>query len=210
LAGGLALALAVGAVASSRQPNDAALAKQSLAGSEARLALRPDRAVMRVFARSATPGDAVPASIRDTLAQFAGAPVDPAINPGTSILSGARRAIADAGIAHASLYLVPTDKGSLCMLWAPDVYGGGCTAGFAPGAHAVYLRGFSNGQTWVWGILRNDVTSVDAVVNGQAVPVTLAPSAFFYQGSALPSSLQMTLTDGSVTTLSVSAVPSIK
>jgi hypothetical protein len=165
---------------------------------------------MRVFARSATPGDAVPASIRATLAQFAGAPVDPAINPGTSILSGARRAIADAGNAHASLYLVPTDKGSLCMLWAPDVYGGGCTAGFAPGTHAVYLRGFSNGQTWVWGILRNDVTSVDAVVNGQAVPVTLAQSAFFYEGSALPDSLQLTLNDGSVNDLPLSAVPSIR
>lgn len=210
LAAGLSLALAVGAVASSRQADRPAAAKQSLARSEARLATRPDRTVMRIFARSATPGDAVPASIQNTLAQFAGAPVDSAINPGTSILSDARRAITDAGSAQASLYLVPTDKGSLCMLWAPDAYGGGCTAGFAPGVHAVYLRGFSNGQSWVWGILRNDVTGVDAVVNGQALPVTLAQSAFFYQGSSLPDSLQLTLTDGSITTLSLSAAPSIK
>lgn len=210
VAAGLSLALVVGAVASSHRANSPAAAKQSLARSEARLATRPDRTVMRVFARSATLGDAVPASIQSTLAQFAGAPVDSAINPGTSILSDARRAIVDAGNAQASLYLVPTDKGSLCMLWAPDVYGGGCTAGFAPGVHAVYLRGFSNGQSWVWGILQNDVTSVDAVVNGQAVPVTLAQSAFFYQGPALPDSLQLTLNDGSVTNLPLSAAPTIK
>jgi len=210
LVAGLALALAVGAVASSRHSDNGTSAKQSLASSEASLAARPDRAVMRVFERAATPSDAVPAGIRQTLAEFAAAPVDSAVNPGAGIVSGSRRAIADAGSADASLYLVPTDKGSLCMLWAPDVYGGGCTAGFAPGTQAIYLHGFSNGQSWVWGIVRDDVASVQAVVDGQTLPVTVGQSAFFYQGSALPETLQLTLNDGSVTALPVAAAAALK
>jgi hypothetical protein len=138
--------------------------------------------------------------------QFSSAPVADAVNPGSGVMTSSRRALVGAGSEQASLYLVPTQKGSLCMVWVPDVYGGGCTQGFAAGAHAIFLRGSLNGEAHVWGLLRRDVKDVSAVVGGVSRPVTVGQSAFFFQGTTLPDALVLTLANGTTQTVPVAAM----
>jgi hypothetical protein len=92
------------------------------------------------------------------------------------------------------------------MVWVPDVYGGGCTAGFASGSQVVFLRGSSDGKAYVWGVARGNVTSIAAVVSGSRQAVTLGQSAFFYQGSSLPDALVLTLANGRTQTVPVAAL----
>jgi len=179
---------------------------ESLAQREAARDALPDTAVMAVFRRAPTPADAPPLSAQAVLRQFgAGLPAGDPTNPGVSDLTNSRLALVGAGVAHASLYLVPTNKGTLCMVWVPDI-GGGCTQGFTPGVNVIVMRGFINGSNHVWGIFRDDVKSVTAIVNGQDRPVTLGESAFFYEGTRLPSNLVLQLANGDNETVPVAAI----
>jgi hypothetical protein len=183
---------------------------ESLGQREAARNALPDSAVMAVFKRPATSADALPPSALAVLRQFhAGLPAADAINPGVGDLSGARRALVDAGIAHASLYLIPTNKGTLCMVWVPDI-GGGCTQGFMPGVDIIFLRGFTNGLNHVWGIARDDVESISAVVDGQIRPVAQGENSFFYEGTSLPRSLILQLANGDKRTVPVAAIPTLR
>jgi hypothetical protein len=92
------------------------------------------------------------------------------------------------------------------MVWVPDVYGGGCTQGFAPSTPVVFLRGTSLGKTYVWGVVRGDVKSVSANAGGASQPVTLGQSAFFYESSSLPDALVLTLANGQTQTVPVAAL----
>ena len=209
LTAGLVLALAVGAVASTTNHSSPSTRSRAAQGRVARTVL-PATAVMSIFARAARPSDALPTSTAGILAQFSQAPVADALNPGTAEQASARRALANAGVAGASLFLVPTNKGSLCMAWTPDVYGGGCTQGFETGTQVVFVRGFRNGEMHLWGIRRDDVDSIAAVVGGQARPVVLGENSFFYEGTTLPSQLDLTLTDGSHQLVNVAAPATLK
>ena len=183
---------------------------ESLTQREAARDALPDTAVMAVFNRPPTSTDAPPPSAQAVLRQFgAGIPASDPTNPGVGDLTGSRRALVGAGVAHASLYLVPTNKGTLCMVWVPDI-GGGCTQGFMPGANVIVMRGFINGSSHVWGIFRDDVKSVTAIVNGQDRPVTLGESAFFYEGTSLPSNLVLQLANGNKETVPVAAIPTLR
>jgi hypothetical protein len=205
LSAGLALAVAVGALASSGG-GDRAVSGRSPARAEAARSALPDARAMRVFQRAAVANDALPPAARAVVEQFSSAPVADAVNPGAGVMTSSRRALVDAGSQHASLYLVPTQKGSLCMVWVPDVYGGGCTQGFVPGSRVVFLRGSSFGTAYVWGILRADVKSVSALVGGAIRPVSVGQSAFFYQGSSLPDALVLTLANGTTQRVPVAAM----
>ena len=183
---------------------------ESLAQREAARDALPDTAVMAVFRRPPTSADALPPSAQAVLRQFgAGLPATDPTNPGVGDLTGSRRALVGAGVAHASLYLVPTNKGTLCMVWVPDI-GGGCTQGFVPGVDVIVVRGFINGSSHVWGIFRDNVKSVTAIVNGQDRPVTLGESAFFYEGTSLPSDLVLQLANGNKETVPVAAIPTLR
>lgn len=183
---------------------------ESLAQREAARNALPDSAVMAVFKRLPTSADALPASAQSVSRQFhAGLPAADPINPGVGDLSGSRRALVDAGIAHASLYLVPTNKGALCMVWVPDI-GGGCTQGFMPGVDIILVRGFTNGTSHVWGIARDDVRSISAVVDGRIRPVIQGENAFFYEGTSLPRSLVVQLANGDKKTVPVTAIPPLR
>jgi hypothetical protein len=208
LAAGLTLAFAVGAVASSTGSGGAS-AERSLAKAEAARDALPDSSVMAIFARPATATDALPTAAENVVHQFSTAPVPDAVNPGIADLANSRRALTGAGGEDASLYLVPTAKGSLCMVWVPDI-GGGCTQGFQPGTNAVVVRNSLNGVIHVWGIFRSNVKGVSAVVNGQAQPLTLGESSFFYEGDALPSNLILNLANGSTENVVVAAIPTLK
>jgi hypothetical protein len=181
----------------------------SLAGREAARDALPDTAVMTVFKRAPIAADALPRSAQIVLKQFGtGIPASDPTNPGVGDLTRSRLALIDAGQAHASLYLVPTNKGTLCMVWVPDI-GGGCTQGFMPGTGVIIVRGFHDGLSQVWGIVRDTVVSVSAIVNGQSAPVTQGESSFFYEGGTLPSSLILKLTDGGTKAVPVAAIPSL-
>ena len=183
---------------------------ESLAQREAARDALPDTAVMAVFKRAPTSADALPPSAQAVLKQFgAGLPATDPTNPGTGDLNGSRRALVGAGTAHASLYLVPTNKGTLCMVWVPDI-GGGCTQGFMPGVDIIVVRSFVNGLSHVWGIVRADVKSVSAVVNDQDRPVIQGESSFFYEGTSLPSNLILELANGSEETVPVAAIPTLR
>ena len=175
LTAGLMLALAVGAVASTTH--------SPAAQSPMTHKVLPAAAAMSIFARAARATDRLPSQTGGVFAQFSQAPVTAGLNPGVAEHASARRAIAGAGAANASLFLVLTDKGSLCMVWSPDVYGGGCTEGFEDAAQVVFVRGLHNGEMHLWGIRRDDVDNITAVVNGQSQPVTLGENAFFYEGA---------------------------
>jgi hypothetical protein len=199
IAVGLALALSVGAIASTRGHDTAS----ALARAEAARDQLPDTSVMSIFGRPATAADTLPAVDRAIVRGFGAAAVGAALDPGSAVLAQSRRAIAGAGPAAAALYLVPTDKGTVCMVWSPDVYPGGCSQGFEPGTDIVYVRGLANGRTVIFGIVKDGVTSVTAVVGGQDVPVTVGENAFFYEGSALPEQLLVRHADGGADTLAV-------
>lgn len=208
LAAGLTLALAVGAIASSTGSRGGS-AHRSLAQAEAARDALPDTSVMAVFARPATATDALPAAAADVVRQFSAAPVPDAVNPGTANIASSRRALIGAGNENTSLYLVPTAKETLCMVWVPDI-GGGCTQGFEPGTDAIVVRNSLNGVTHVWGIFRDNVKSVSAIVDGQTQPVTLGESSFFYEGATLPTNLILSMADGSTETAAVAAIPTLK
>ena len=208
LSAGLTLAFAVGAVASSTASSGPS-AERSLAKAEAARDALPDTSVMTVFARPAKATDALPKAGQSVVHQFSAAPVPEAVNPGTADLARSRRALTGAGDENTSLYLVPTAKGTLCMVWVPDI-GGGCTQGFEPGTNVILVRNSLNGVTHLWGIFRDSVKSVSAVVNGQIQPATLGESSFFYEGPSLPSDLILNLTDGSTQTVAVAAIPTLK
>jgi hypothetical protein len=181
----------------------------SLAAREAARDALPDTAVMTVFKRAPTAADALPRSAEIVLKQFGtGIPASDPTNPGVGDLTRSRRALVDAGQANASLYLVPTSKGTLCMVWVPDI-GGGCTQGFMPGTDVIIVRGFRDGLSQAWGIVRDTVVSVSAVVNGRSAPVKQGESSFFYEGDTLPSSLILRLTDGGTEAVPVAAIPSL-
>jgi len=208
LGAGLMLALAVGAIASSTRSN-AASAEHSLAKAQAARDALPDTSVMAVFARPATATDALPTAGQNVVHQFSTAPVPDAVNPGTADLANSRRALTGAGNESASLYLVPTAKGTLCMVWVPDI-GGGCTQGFEPGTNVIVVRNSVNGVIHVWGIFRNDVDSLSAIVAGQTKPVSLGESAFFYEGDILPTTLTVNLANGATENVAVAAIPTLK
>jgi hypothetical protein len=194
---GLMLALAVGAVASTSGDSSRSTGVAAVRQDEIARSALPDTAVMSIFARPARPSDSIPSATAGILAQFSQAPVPDYLNPGTAEQASARRALVGAGLANASLFLVPTAKGSLCMAWSPDVYGGGCTQGFESGVHVIFIHGFRNGEMHLWGIRRDDVSNIDAIVDGQSRPVVLGENSFFFEGATLPSQLDLTLTDGS-------------
>jgi hypothetical protein len=196
LAAGLTLALAVGALASTSSHSSPSTGAAAVRQAEIARSALPDTAVMSIFARPARPSDSIPSATAGILAQFSQAQVPDYLNPGTSQIASARRALVDVGQANASLFLVPTAKGSLCMAWSPDVYGGGCTQGFESGVHVIFIHGFRNGETHLWGIRRDDVSNITAIVDGQSRPVVLGENSFFFEGATLPSQLDITLTDG--------------
>jgi hypothetical protein len=190
---------------------DASLARRAIAGindalgrAEAARDALPDTSVMSVFRRSATATDVPPASARGVLRRIHGAPVNPAVNPGAAIYTQSRLALTGAGPLGASLYLVPTDKDTLCMVWVPDI-GGGCTQGFMSGTDVIYSRGLVNSGPQIWGIYRDDVASVSGVFDGDVRPLTNGESAFYYSGAALPSALILNLANGSTETVQVGA-----
>jgi len=181
----------------------------SLAGREAARDALPDTAVMTVFKRATTAADALPPSAQIVLKQFgAGIPARDPTNPGVGDLTRSRRALIDAGQAHATLYLVPTNRETLCMVWVPDI-GGGCTQGFMPGTDIIFVRSFHDGLSQVWGIVRDTVASVSAIVNGRSASVTQGQSSFFYEGDTLPSNLILKLTDGASEAVPVVAIPNL-
>lgn len=204
---GLMLALSVGAIASLRQ-GPPSLDGSQLRRAEAARAALPDTAVMAIFSRPATTDDAIPQAARQVANGFAAAPVPAALNPGNA-RAATRRALANAGVSNASLYLVPTDKGSLCMVWEPDVYAGGCTQGFTEGTHAIFLSGVTNGRSYVLGVFRDDVTSVAAVVGGERTPVTVGESAFLYEGTSRPDALVLQLSDGTTSTVTTAGTATL-
>lgn len=181
----------------------------SLAEREAARDALPDTAVMDVFERPRTADDALPPSGEAVAKQFGTAPVDPAISPGVGDTSDSRRALAGAGESHASLYLVPTSKGTLCMIWVPDI-GGGCTQGFMPGVDVIFVRGSRNGVSQVWGIFRDTVKNIRAVVGSQTRPVVQGSSSFLYEGPTLPDQLVIERKDGTTSTIQVSALQTLK
>lgn len=169
----------------------------------------PDIQVLAVFEHPRTGADALPPAAQDVVRQLDDAPVAAAIKPGQGEVSQARLALANVGPANASLYLVPTDKGTVCMIWSPETYGGGCTQGFEPGTDVIFVRGTTDGVPHVWGIFRDDVSKVTALVNGNSEPVSVGQSAFFFAGPTLPDHLVLTLNDGTTKTVPVDGLATL-
>ena len=69
-------------------------------------------------------------------------------------------------------------------------------AGIGAGGRHHPRRGFIDAVSHVWGVFRDNVEGVTAIVDGQDRPVTLGESTFLYEGTSLPSDLVLQLANG--------------
>lgn len=103
---------------------------------------------------------------------------------GQANAGGLRIAMSHLGTGDHSIFLVRTSKGRICE--GLTQFSSGCLEGLPPDvavtATAADPDGDNRGEApLVWGIARNEVKSVDVIVQGQAHPATLANNAYFYE-----------------------------
>lgn len=199
---GAAAAIAVQPSQASRpgQQRVSAAASHELARKERRLAMSsPDVAVIAAFQRPARPTDALPGQAASVLQSFNQAEVADALRAGAPNAASSRRVLHDVGKrGNLDLFLVPTDRSTICMVWVPDVLGGGCTPGFGPSSHSVVQTTVINGTTYVFGLLKDDVTAVTYVQDGLKQNAEFSTDgAFIIQTDGVPEDISATLADGS-------------
>jgi hypothetical protein len=199
--------LAVGTVAVAR-PHSSARAK-----APARVDTPvPSRAPLAVLRRPRNASDDLPEALEEDAAGLAGGPeLAPAVRNGAVSLPSSRLALSDLGEKNASLYLVPTAKGRICLLLTngPE----GCdTLPFTPARPANWglfdTDGYRTGSpTGVYGIVPNNVDRVTVVDDrGTRTDARLANNAYYLElgnGAAMPKSIILRFTDGASATMEV-------
>lgn len=152
---------------------------------------------MSVFASPANASDALPASLEEHVARFAGKDGVPAAqDPGSLSTADSRKLLVDAGNDKADLYAFPTAKGRVCMIFTSGPVGG-CFATFGGLSPVPFL--LSGSPVEVFGLVPDNVTDVDVVVNGVAHAAQVQTNAFFYQladSADFPEALSVTYRDG--------------
>jgi hypothetical protein len=103
---------------------------------------------------------------------------------GSAITSQFRVALDGLGVAHRSIYFFRTDTGGTCA--GLTGLSAGCYTQLPVGVHADstladpdYLG--TGDPAIVWGITRNDVKSVDVILNGTARPAVTGNNAYFFE-----------------------------
>ncbi len=108
---------------------------------------------------------------------------DPGYDPGTPLQSQSRRLIGpETGGDGYAIYALPTTNGWVCMVGYQHPGGGGnggCDKGLSDGV-ALDIGGDGE-STHVSGMLANDVTAVDVVIDGQPHPARLGRNAFMLE-----------------------------
>lgn len=139
---------------------------------------------LSAFATARTPADRLPAAAEQTLANIAAdaEALEASNRPGAPQVTQSRRLLAGVGPNDADFYAVPTNSGKVCFV---------ITAG-PSGCHSDFSRGplawgeydadalGSGNPIAVYGLARDDVTSVHVVVNGRRERAQLTRNAFFY------------------------------
>jgi hypothetical protein len=202
--------LAVGAVAVAR-PHSSARAKLPAS----RETPTPSRAPLAVFEQPRGPRDDLPASLRASAADLAGGPeLEPEVRNGTVALSSSRLALSDLGAKEASLYLLRTAKGRVCMVLTNGPQG--CdtlpfTAARPASWGLVDTDGYRKGSpTSLYGIVPNNVDRVTVVDDlGTRADARLGSNAFYLElgdGSAMPTSIVLGYAGGDSATIDLPAL----
>lgn len=209
--GGLALAIAVGAIASNSGGSHPASSKTSARLTDASIArVRPDRAVMRVFSRASTANDTMPAAAIAQAQSLGSAPdVDPSVLPGALDTSNARLV---ASLPNGwQLFGMPSAKGWICAILVGPNAGGGCFLGYSAKQSALVGRSMDNGSQFAWGFVRDDVKSATIDDNGAIRALPLGKNGFLYKAAAgnTLNSVSFKLANGTTQTVSFGAWQSL-
>jgi hypothetical protein len=203
LAAGLLVAVAVGAVAATRDTNT------STGMVPADQGVSPTKA-MSVFDRPSPAGEALSASSRKALVSLTQDEpgVASSLLPGNADLAKGRNLISS---PHWTLAAAPTGKGNVCsvVLDSDGTYtAGGCVDAFTGKLPIVpNITTLGSNTTVVYGLASDSVEAVAIVVNGVEHQATLSNDAFLFQPSsgASVSSVLATLADGSRVTVPLTA-----
>ena len=215
LIAGLSLALAIGAFAAVRSSDNSsnAMTKATASNENNAIATKlPDTAVMRVFAKAAAGADQLPGPAAAVVESFDNAPGVPEDTlTGRPQLDQARLVLSNVGPSGtASLYAVPTSKHLLCAVWYPDMAGGGCFQGFAPGSPVLFGQSVQDGVSYIWGFLTNDVKGVSIIEKSTPHPAILGRNAFYFDANSptsQPTAIVVELANGTSKTIPLSALP---
>lgn len=159
----------------------------------------------------------LPQSVIDQLSDLANPPaaVPDAARPGRPVVTQARALLTNVGVHKATLYGVPTGKGELCAIYSVAYGAFGCVATPEPGAPIQWgvgdLDAIGSGDPpFVEGLAPSDVTAIEVLAGTASWSAKLANGAFFFQlpgADMWPTALQVTRTDGSSDTVSISPPP---
>lgn len=144
---------------------------------------------LKAFARPISPRDAAAAhdqrvteAVDVVTADDANVPEE--FLPGHARAGGLRAALTHLGPSDRTIFLVRTTKGRICA--GLTGFSSGCLEGLPADVPLTAIaadpdRSGTGEAPLVWGIARNDVKSVDVIVDGSPYPAVMGDNAYFFQ-----------------------------
>jgi len=173
----------------------------------------PDRGPLAVFSKKRGPADVLPARLAASLGDLAGdASVPAALRNGTPQLEKSRLLLSNVGSTHADLYAFPTSKGYVCQAF--DAGPRGCSRSFTRelpvGLTRFDVDGLGTGTPMaIAGLVPNNITRVDVVVEGTAHAALLRNNAYFFEApnaAAQPEAVRVHFASGNTTTIPLAQI----